>query len=102
LNGLELDEAECPADVVDRLLWRNARRILDRHVLRFDGTCLWCERQGPCPPRRLAQRADAASRRPRHDAWTARNEISRLLPAAEMDFVAFAPSPRGHNERPFV
>jgi hypothetical protein len=91
LNGLELDVLDCPPDVVDRLLWLNARRILDRHVLRGDGTCLWCGREGPCSPRRLAQRAEAASRRPWHEAWTARNEISRLLPAAETEFVALAP-----------
>ena len=101
MNGLELQEADCPADVVDRLLWLNAQRILDRHVLRFDGVCLWCARRGPCSPRRLAQRAEAASRRPWHEAWTARNEISRLLPAAETEFVAMPSSPRSRNERDF-
>jgi hypothetical protein len=29
LSKLDLVEADCPADVMDRLLWRNALRILD-------------------------------------------------------------------------
>jgi hypothetical protein len=80
LNGLDLVEPECPNDVVDRLLWRNAQRILQRHVVRLDGTCHWCGRRTPCSPRRVAERADAVARQPWHEAWAARNDITRLLP----------------------
>lgn len=71
---------DCPTDVVDRLLWRNAQRILHRHVVRLDGTCHWCERSAPCGPRELAERADAVSRLPWHEAWAARNEVSGRIP----------------------
>jgi hypothetical protein len=80
LSRLDLVETECPADVTDRLLWRNAQRILSRHVVRLDGTCQWCGRDAPCAPRELAERADAVSRLPWHEGWAARNEITRLLP----------------------
>jgi hypothetical protein len=102
LTGLDLEELDCPADVVDRLLWWGAQRILDRHVAGLDGTCRWCARREPCSPRRLAQRAEAKARRPWHEGWTARNEIIRLLPAAETDFVAVVPGPRFRNERDFT
>jgi hypothetical protein len=101
LNDFDRQEAECPADVVDPLLWRGAQRILDRHVLQLDGTCRWCGWQGPCSPRRLAQRAEAKARRGWHEEWIARNEISRLLPAPETEFVAIAPTQRPRNEREF-
>ncbi len=81
MNKPDRIQAECPADVVDRMLWRNAQRILQRHVVRLDGTCHWCGRLSPCSPRRLAQRADQVARLSWHEAWTARNEITRLLPA---------------------
>lgn len=71
---------DCPSDVVDRLLWRNAQRILHRHVVRLDGTCHWCQRSAPCGPREMAQRADEVSRLPWHQAWTARNEVTARSP----------------------
>lgn len=80
LDHVETVESDCPTDVVDRLLWRNAQRILHRHVVRLDGTCHWCDLMAPCEPRELAERADVLSRRPRHEAWGARNEITRLMP----------------------
>jgi hypothetical protein len=80
LSRLDLVEKECPMDVVDRLLWRNAQRILDRHAARLDGSCQWCGRGSPCSPRRLAERADAVSRQPIAEGWAVRNEITRLLP----------------------
>jgi hypothetical protein len=76
---------DIPPDIVDRLLWRNARRILDRHVVRLDGTCHWCGRRSPCSARQLAQRAQVVARQPLHEAWSARNEITRLLPMLGLD-----------------
>jgi hypothetical protein len=101
LSKADLVEIDCPADVVDRLLWRNAQRILERHVIRLDGMCQWCGRRGPCSPRRLAVRAEAASRRSWHEAWTARNEISRLLPASDTDDNTWPIAPHPRNERGF-
>jgi len=85
LDVLGLVGPECPADVVDRLLWRNAQHILRRHVVRLDGTCQWCGRRSPCSPRRLAERADAVARLPGHEVWASRNDITRLLPALASD-----------------
>ncbi len=73
-------EADCPGDVVDRLLWRNAQRILHRHVARLDGSCRWCGQQAPCAAQSLARRAEEVARMPWHEAWLARNEITSLLP----------------------
>lgn len=80
MSEVDLVQADCPTDVVDRLLWRNAQRILHRHVVRLDGTCHWCGLRAPCVPAKLAVRADAVSRLPWHEAWKARNEITRMLP----------------------
>jgi hypothetical protein len=68
-----------PADVVDHLLWREARRMLGRHATSgLDNRCTWCDDQWPCPPRRLAERADAAARRPWRESWTARHDLNGL------------------------
>ena len=95
-------DQECPEEVVDTLLWRNAQRILRRHVIRLDGTCHWCGRRSPCAAQAVALRADAVSRLPLHEAWAARDELTRLLPVLTM---ADPPEPRarGHyrNERTF-
>jgi hypothetical protein len=64
-----------PVDVVDRLLWRDAQQILARHSEDGVGHCLWCGRDWPCLPRRCAERADAASRQPWTEAWTARHDL---------------------------
>lgn len=54
-----------PAEVVDRLLWRDAQQIMARHCgPDSEDRCQWCGADWPCPPRHLAERADAASRRP--------------------------------------
>jgi len=65
-----------PIDVVDRLLWRDAQEMLGRHAGadRY-GECVWCGRDWPCPPRRLAERAEAAAYRPWNEAWTARHDL---------------------------
>jgi hypothetical protein len=68
-----------PTDVVDRLLWRSAQTMLDRHASPDDdGKCVWCGSQWPCPPRQLAQRAEAASRQPGEEAWTGRHGLNGL------------------------
>ncbi len=75
---VSVDHAE-PADVVDRLLWRDAQQILTRHPGHDgDGLCTWCGGEWPCAPRRLAERAEAASRRPWNEAWTARHDLYSL------------------------
>jgi len=60
-----------PADVADPLLWRDAQEMLGRHsrANRY-GECVWCARTWPCPPRRLAERAEAAAYRSTEDGWT--------------------------------
>jgi hypothetical protein len=74
-----------PADVVDRLLWRDAQEILGRHAEPgYDGECGWCGAVWPCQARRLAEAADTASRRPWREAWTARHDL-RSLPSWRAD-----------------
>jgi hypothetical protein len=80
MSALDLVEADCPPDVVDRLLWRNAQRILNRHAVRLNGTCHWCDRPAPCEARNVAVRADQVARLPWHEAWRLRNEITGMLP----------------------
>jgi hypothetical protein len=71
--------AEVPVDILDRLLWRDAQQTLSRHSApEPDGTCGWCGWHWPCPPRRLAERAEVASRLPWREAWTARHDPNRL------------------------
>jgi hypothetical protein len=80
---VSVDQTE-PADVVDRLLWRDAQYMLGRHAQPNQvGECVWCGSAWPCPPRRLAERAEAASRRPWREAWTARHDLNglRALPS---------------------
>lgn len=75
---VNLDQAE-PADIVDRLLWRDARRLLDRHAEPdTDGCCVWCGWRWPCAPRRLAEHAETASRRPWREAWTLRHDLNSI------------------------
>lgn len=72
-----------PVGVVDRLLWRDAQRMLDRHAEPSDGRCGWCGWLWPCPPRRLAERAADASQLPWREGWTARHDLNglRALPS---------------------
>jgi hypothetical protein len=85
LKPIETAEADCPTDVVDRLLWRNAQQILHRHVVRLDGSCRWCGQPTPCAAQSLARRAEEVARLPWHEAWPARNEITSLLPVVSSD-----------------
>jgi hypothetical protein len=71
--------AGVPVDITDRMLWRDAQQMLDRHAEPgADGRCGWCGWQWPCPPRRLAERAEAAARRPWRESWTARHDLNGL------------------------
>lgn len=86
-EALATNQAE-PAEVVDRLLWRDAQQMLDRHTGQdHDGRCVWCGWQWPCPPRRLAERAATASCRPWRESWTARHDLNglRALPSWRTD-----------------
>src|SRR5919107_6320692 len=77
-----------PADVVDRLLWQDAQQMLGRHTGSGpDGTCVGCGWRWPCAPRRLAERAEAASRRPWRVAWTLRHDLNsiRAMPGLRFD-----------------
>ena len=68
LTGQENLITEEPSDVVDRLLWRNAREVLARHdSADRSGMCVWCGLTWPCPPHKLAERAEAAAFRPWDD-----------------------------------
>jgi hypothetical protein len=66
-------------EIIDPLLWRDAQHIIDRHT-RPDGDnqCVWCGLRWPCPPRRLADCAIAASSRPWRESWTVRNDLNDL------------------------
>jgi len=84
-----------PADVVDPLLWQDAQRMLGRHTRPDpDGTCVWCGWRWPCAPRRLAERASAASRRPWREAWTLRHDLNSIRAMPGLD------DPRGRRRRP--
>ncbi|GID26602.1 hypothetical protein C8E87_2282 [Paractinoplanes brasiliensis] len=68
-----------PTDIVDRLLWEDAQQMLGRHAEPDrDNNCVWCGWRWPCAPRRLAERADAASRRPWREAWTVRHDLNSI------------------------
>lgn len=91
MRGYESSE---PVEIVDRLLWRDAQQMLDRHAEPgADGRCGWCGWHWPCPPRRLAERAEAASRRPWRESWTARHDLNgiRALPGWRTERPAAAP-----------
>ncbi|HEX8630536.1 MAG TPA: hypothetical protein VF755_20445 [Catenuloplanes sp.] len=79
---VNVDHSE-PADIVDRLLWRDAQTMLGRHAdADDDGRCGWCGWHWPCAPRRLAERAAEAARSPWREAWTTRHDLNsmRALP----------------------
>jgi len=100
VTALDLIEADCPADVVDRLLWRTAQRILNRHVVRLDGTCVWCERPAPCDANKLAVRAAEVARLPWHEAWRLRNEITGMLPVVAAELRGHPPAEAPQPVRP--
>ncbi len=96
---VSVDHTE-PSDVIDRLLWRDAQHILSRHPgPDTEGRCSWCAKDWPCTPRRLAERAAAASRRPWNEAWTARHDLYslRTSPGWRVDLGG---RPRGGPRRP--
>ncbi len=68
-----------PDGIVDRLLWQDAQQMLGRHAEPDpDGICVWCGWRWPCAPRRLAERAASASRRPWRVAWTLRHDLNSI------------------------
>jgi len=75
-----VDQRSEPADVIDPMLWRDAQELLSRHTEPdHTGLCVECGRSWPCVPRRCAERAAAASRRPWNESWTARHDL-RTVP----------------------
>ncbi|GLY01105.1 MULTISPECIES: hypothetical protein [Actinoplanes] len=74
---VDVDQA-APADIVDRLLWRDAQQMLGRHSAARDGNCVWCGCRWPCSARRLAERAEIVARRPWREAWTLRHDINSM------------------------
>jgi hypothetical protein len=92
-----------PADVVDRLLWQDAQQMLGRHTGPDpDDTCVWCGWRWPCAPRRLAERAEAASRRPWRVAWTLRHDLNsiRAMPGLRAGLDGNADHRGSRNRRP--
>lgn len=49
---------DCPSDVVDQHLRRNAQLALERHTARTDGSCPSCGRPSPSNIRDLTEQAD--------------------------------------------
>jgi hypothetical protein len=83
-----ITDRTAPADTVDRLLWQEAQSLLGRHeAAGEDGTCVCCGWRWPCAPRRLAERAEVASRRPWREAWTLRHDLNsiRAMPSLRAD-----------------
>jgi hypothetical protein len=97
-------ESPEPVEIIDRLLWRDAQQMLDRHAQAGpDGRCGWCGWQWPCPPRRLAERAEVAASRvgaaggpgdPRRESWTARHDLNgaSTLPSRRADPAGGSPA----------
>ena len=74
-----ITDKSVPTDIVDRLLWHEAQQMLARHAEPDrNGNCVGCGWRWPCVPRRLAERADAASRRPWPDVWTLRHDLNSI------------------------
>jgi hypothetical protein len=72
-------ESSEPVEIMDRLLWRDAQQMLDRHAQPGpDGRCEWCGWHWPCPPRRLAERAEVAASRPWRESWTTPHDLPTL------------------------
>lgn len=102
-----------PPDVVDRLLWQDAQAILTRHQATEPPTCgtyhrsaadpaptcANCGHAWPCPPRRLAERAQNAAFGSWNEAWTARHDL-RAVPAWRLDLQSRTVWPRSSPERP--
>lgn len=83
-----------PADVVDRLLWRDAQRVLARHTaVDGGGQCRCCDAVWPCTAQRLATRAEEASKLPWRDGWTTRHDLNAMLVLPQWR-AAVRPAPR--------
>jgi hypothetical protein len=89
-----------PVDVVDRLLWRDAQLMLGRHAAPDDyGLCVWCGRDWPCAPRRLAERAETAAFKPWNESWTTRHDLHslRAVPSWRADLEGRQPRHAARN-----
>ena len=76
---------EAPADIVDHLLWQESQTMLGRHAAPdLHGFCVGCGWQWPCAPRRLAERAEAASRSPWREALSFRHDLNSIRAVADM------------------
>jgi hypothetical protein len=74
-----IHDQTAPADIVDRLLWQDARLLLAQHAEPDSGgNCVWCGWRWPCAPRRLAERAEVAAGRPWREAWTLRHDLNSI------------------------
>ncbi|MFC7482419.1 hypothetical protein ACFQX7_23750 [Luedemannella flava] len=83
MTTFQVVEADCPAGVVDRMLWLDAQHILRRHCDHTaENMCVWCGREWPCGPRRLAERAQAAAYRPARAPWGVYEEVTRGIRVA--------------------
>lgn len=93
-------ETAVPDEVVDRLLWRDAQYVLARHQRVNDG-CSCCGESWPCTARRLAERAEAASRLPWQDGWRARDDLNAVQALPEWRAVA-SPALPTRRPRPYA
>jgi hypothetical protein len=83
---VDIDQTDL-AGIVDRLLWHDAQLMLGRHAAPDPGgDCTGCGGRWPCAPRRLAERADTASRRPWREAWTLRHDLNSVRDMPGMRF----------------
>ncbi|GAA1746153.1 hypothetical protein [Luedemannella helvata] len=97
MTTFQVVESECPAGVVDRMLWRDAEHILRRHHGHTaDNMCVWCGREWPCGPRRLAERAQAAAYRPVTAPWGVFEEVTRGIRPAFNERPVRASYPGGY------
>src|SRR4051794_38469721 len=91
-----------PTDIVDHLLWRQAQAMLDRHAAPDPrGYCVGCGWRWPCAPRRLAERAEVASRKPWREALSFRHDLNsvRTLPGMRVDVAAGYSARAPHDHR---
>ncbi len=98
-----VDHAE-PAGIVDRLLWRDAQQLLDRHAAPDStGLCVGCGQTWPCASRRLAERAEVAAYKPWNEVWTARHDLHslRATPAWRADLDGTGPRRVARNRGQF-
>lgn len=86
------------SEIIDPLLWRDAQLMLGRHAEPgYDDRCVWCGFRWPCPARRLAERALAASCRPHRGLNGHRPESDRPEVSEPDRYRAEVSEPDGHR-----